>query len=138
MPGDSGVTVTTCVRATLTFARKTAGASGARHSLRPLIREGGKFRINLAQNMRRDREAVFANEEGDTITLVMPGLDPGIHRSSQKALSRKGWIAGSSPAMTGSVKVRAPHPRGVTFVGQMVIGQPTRSLPPTAVPKPAR
>jgi hypothetical protein len=84
MPGDSGVTVTTCVRATLTFARKAAGASGARHSLRPLIGEGGKFRINLAQNMRRDREAVFANEEGDTITLVMPGLDPGIHRSSQE------------------------------------------------------
>src|ERR1700732_195752 len=59
MPVDSGVTVTTCVRATLIFARKAAGASGARHSLRPLIGEGGKFRINLAQNMRRDREGVF-------------------------------------------------------------------------------
>src|ERR1700726_284200 len=37
MPGDAGVTVTACVRATLSFARKAAGASGARHSLRPLI-----------------------------------------------------------------------------------------------------
>ena len=37
MPGVSGVTVMTCVRATLSFARKTAGASGARHSLRPLL-----------------------------------------------------------------------------------------------------
>src|SRR5262249_34865219 len=29
--------------------------------------------------------------------LVMPGLDPGIHR---KKAYRSGWIAGSSPAMT--------------------------------------
>jgi hypothetical protein len=30
--------------------------------------------------------------------FVMPGLDPGIHQSSQNAFSR--WIAGSSPATT--------------------------------------
>src|SRR5580698_2865701 len=29
----------------------------------------------------------------------MPGLDPGIHRSSRRVF-RRGWIAGSSPAMT--------------------------------------
>src|SRR5712691_11390843 len=29
----------------------------------------------------------------------MPGLDPGIHLFSQESL-RRGWIAGSSPAMT--------------------------------------
>jgi hypothetical protein len=40
--------------------RAAAGASGARHSLRPLITEGGKFKAKLARNMRRDREAVFA------------------------------------------------------------------------------
>ena len=49
MPGDSGVTVTTCVRATLTFARKTAGASGARHSLRPLIFRRREVKDQLAQ-----------------------------------------------------------------------------------------
>jgi hypothetical protein len=27
-------------------------------------------------------------------TLVMPGLDPGIHQSSHKALLRRRWIAG--------------------------------------------
>jgi hypothetical protein len=36
MPDVSGVTVVTCLRA-FYFARKAAGATGARHSLRPLI-----------------------------------------------------------------------------------------------------
>jgi hypothetical protein len=31
--------------------------------------------------------------------IVMPGLDPGIHQS-RKDIFGKGWIAGSSPAMT--------------------------------------
>jgi hypothetical protein len=31
--------------------------------------------------------------------LVMPGLDPGIHLL-RKNVSRRRWIAGSSPAMT--------------------------------------
>ena len=35
------------------FAREAAGASGARHSLRPLIREGGTFPANLGA-MRRE------------------------------------------------------------------------------------
>src|SRR3989442_14503565 len=33
----------------------------------------------------------------------MPGLDPGIHLSLQEGSSRRGWIAGSSPAMTSGV-----------------------------------
>jgi hypothetical protein len=33
-----------------------------------------------------------------TATLVMPGLDPGIHRMDKGCF--EGWIAGSSPAMT--------------------------------------
>src|SRR5437870_10202705 len=31
----------------------------------------------------------------------MPGLDPGIHPLRKKAFFEEGWIAGSSPAMTG-------------------------------------
>jgi hypothetical protein len=42
MPGLSGVTVVTNARVYYT-TRAAAGASGARHSLRPLISEGGKF-----------------------------------------------------------------------------------------------
>jgi hypothetical protein len=32
-------------------------------------------------------------------TSVMPGLDPGIHQSSQEFFRRR-WITGSSPVMT--------------------------------------
>ncbi|HEX9590578.1 MAG TPA: hypothetical protein VGA15_22895, partial [Bradyrhizobium sp.] len=53
----SGVTVVTNARVYYT-PRAAAGASGARHSLRPLIGEGGKFRAKLARVKRRDREAV--------------------------------------------------------------------------------
>src|SRR3984893_10991576 len=53
----SGVTVVTNARVYYT-TRAAAGASGARHSLRPLIGEGGKFRAELARVKRRDREAV--------------------------------------------------------------------------------
>ena len=42
MPGVSGVTVVTNARVYYT-TRAAAGASGARHSLRPLYREGQKF-----------------------------------------------------------------------------------------------
>jgi hypothetical protein len=42
------------------------------------------------------------------IASVMPGLDPGIHQSSRRVL-RRGWIAGSSPAMTDAVWM--PRPR---------------------------
>jgi hypothetical protein len=35
--------------------------------------------------------------------VVMPGLDPGIHAvTSQQAETPVEWIAGSSPAMTGT------------------------------------
>jgi len=37
MPGDSGVTVVTILVCCFYFAHKAAGASSARHSLRPLF-----------------------------------------------------------------------------------------------------
>src|SRR4051812_3736095 len=40
--------------------------------------------------------------------FVMPGLDPGIHQSSQGAFFQRGWIAGSSPAMTGREPMASP------------------------------
>jgi hypothetical protein len=48
MPGDSGVTVVTNARVYYT-TRAAAGASVARHSLRPLIKEGATFRAKLAR-----------------------------------------------------------------------------------------
>jgi hypothetical protein len=43
------------------FACEAAGASRARHSLRPLNFQGQEFKANLARSLRRDREAVFVN-----------------------------------------------------------------------------
>ncbi len=45
MPGDPGVTVVTNARVYYT-TRAAAGASGARHSLRPLLAEGGNQEQN--------------------------------------------------------------------------------------------
>jgi hypothetical protein len=42
------------------FAREAAGASRARHSLRPLNFQGQEFKENSRENARRDREAVSA------------------------------------------------------------------------------
>jgi hypothetical protein len=36
-------------------------------------------------------------------SLVMPGLDPGIHQNRRSWLIDQRWIAGSSPAMTSDV-----------------------------------
>ncbi len=59
MPGDSGeLAVNTRVHLPLPCAHEAAGASGTRHSPRPLMAEGGTNRPNLARNARRDREAV--------------------------------------------------------------------------------
>src|SRR5262245_38275114 len=38
--------------------------------------------------------------------IVMPGLDPGIHR--KKHFKRRRWIAGSSPAMTADGSALSP------------------------------
>jgi hypothetical protein len=48
MPGETGVTVVTNARVYYT-PRAAAGASGARHSLRPPITEGGMFPAKLAR-----------------------------------------------------------------------------------------
>jgi hypothetical protein len=42
----------------------------------------------------------------------MRGLDPRIHHSSQDSFAA-GWIAGSSPAMTGLVVLDGGHMAGI-------------------------
>jgi hypothetical protein len=49
------------------LAHETAGAARIRHSLRPLIREGGQFLVKLARIMRRDREGMLIN---DSMTML--------------------------------------------------------------------
>ena len=57
----SGVTVVTNARAFYP-TRAAAGASSARHSLRPLISQGREFNANLARIALRDREGMSAKE----------------------------------------------------------------------------
>jgi len=54
----SGVTVVTTLVCLFYFACEAAGASSARHSLRPLISQGQEIQANLARKPRRDRETV--------------------------------------------------------------------------------
>jgi hypothetical protein len=56
MPGVSGVTVVTNARAFYT-PRAAAGASGARHSLRPLLSEGANF-LQSSGASRREKAKV--------------------------------------------------------------------------------
>ncbi len=54
----SGVTVVTMLVCSYHFAHKAAGASCARHSLRPLMFKGATSIAKLARKARRDREAL--------------------------------------------------------------------------------
>ena len=51
--------VCSCAHFLVHVAHETAGAARIRHSLRPLIGEGGKFLANLGRIAPRDRETAF-------------------------------------------------------------------------------
>src|SRR6266446_5892384 len=60
MPGCSGVTVVTMLVCFLHFAREAAGASRARHSLRPPFPKGGTFKSKTrAKRAARSRSCVW-------------------------------------------------------------------------------
>src|SRR5229473_7139763 len=72
MPGDSGVLVVTRVRSTNTSAHEAAGATGTRHSPRPLMfRRAGRSQQKLGRIAPRDREAVFDEYEPATLSAVI-------------------------------------------------------------------
>ena len=96
MPGDSGVTVVTNARVFYT-TRAAAGASDARHSLRPLIGEGGMLTAKLGRSAPREYE--FASEIGclkfesgsrTKIVLPYPPLEGEGRLASQDA--RRGGV----------------------------------------------
>src|SRR5260370_2321066 len=58
MPGDFRCDRGDYARVLFSFACEAAGASSARHSLRPLISGGREIQVSLARKPRRDREAV--------------------------------------------------------------------------------
>jgi hypothetical protein len=61
MPGDFRCDRGDYARVLFSLAREAAGASSARHSLRPLNFRRRDVLANLARSLRRDREAVFVN-----------------------------------------------------------------------------
>ena len=81
MPGESGVTVVTNSRVFYT-TREAAGASGARHSLRPLIREGGTFPANLGA-MRREIAKLCLQMTLFKLKVVQPLRSRGEAKNSQ-------------------------------------------------------
>ena len=83
MPGVSGVTVVTNACAYYT-AHAAAGASGARHSLRPLITQGQEFKAKLARIARRDREAMAAHGCCLKIASVANHIVPAESRDNEK------------------------------------------------------
>jgi hypothetical protein len=67
MPGVSGVTVVTNAR--VTYTTRGCGRIERPAFPRPLISEGGTSRPNLARNLRRDREAVRADDPAAEICI---------------------------------------------------------------------
>jgi hypothetical protein len=57
MPGDFRRDRGDYARVLFYFAREAAGAMGARHSLRPLISEGGRLSAKLGHTRREIAEA---------------------------------------------------------------------------------
>jgi hypothetical protein len=101
MPGDPGATVVTCLRA-FYFCTQGCGCNG--HPAFPTPSVGRKVHAQLGRIALREcgcvSESGWLFENGGwyaceaiprlapRIALVMPGLDPGIHQSSQQGFSK--------------------------------------------------
>jgi hypothetical protein len=109
MPGDSGVTVVTILVCSFYFACEAAGASSARHSLRPLISEGRKFK-GITRTHRAAGISLSCPDLPPSLSsfgglaprarrsLGVDGIRASIHL--RKKFFRRRWITGSSPVMT--------------------------------------
>ena len=112
MPGDSGVTVVTNSRVFYT-TREAAGASDARHSLRPLNSEDGKFRQN-SRDTRGEIAKLWLFEIGIRVARVERSVTRDLHymrspymrslsritlRSIRATKNPWGWAKGALSAM---------------------------------------
>jgi hypothetical protein len=105
MPGVSGVTVVTNSRVIYT-PREAAGASSARHSLRPLISESGMLKEKLARMTRRDREVTFLDRHAP----LQAGHPVRRDVSFKHEPSLEYWIARSSDQRRATRFCRATTP----------------------------
>src|SRR5258708_1129642 len=87
MPGVSGVTVVTTLVCYLYHCTRGCGRIERPAFPAPSDFLGREFTSKTRASVRRDREAVAKNEMS-IHKLVMPGLDPGIHPSSNDSFER--------------------------------------------------
>src|SRR5260370_15037406 len=95
MPGDFRCDRGDYARVLFSFAREAAGASCARHSVRPLRLEGRTFKAKLARLARRDR--------GVMSQLSSPAKAGDLVFQRRLRINREGaayWIVRSSRTMT--------------------------------------
>jgi hypothetical protein len=103
MPGRSGVTVVTMLVCFFSFAREAAGASRARHSLRPLI-SGARDSCTARANSRRGNAKVcLMNAKAPHSHASSPGLTgrpsiPETPENNREAAAY--WVVRSSRTTT--------------------------------------
>jgi hypothetical protein len=90
MPGETGVTVVTTLVCSFYFACEAAGASSARHSLRPLP-GGGRFIIKTRAEMRGEIAGLCLDVIARSNATKQSTLSVSKHQS---------WIASLTLAMT--------------------------------------
>jgi hypothetical protein len=110
MPDESGVTVVTTLVCFFIFAREAAGASSARHSLRPLNFQMALCLAKLARIARRECGGVF--ELSATSFPADRDRGSGRHcerkRSNPSHRGRKEWIASSRSLLAKTAETTPP------------------------------
>jgi len=97
----------------LLHARLRGAARCARHSLRPSDFQGEILQESWVQFRAAGiRGCCLGSKRRHKTKVVMPGRDPGIHRT-HKTRFEGGWMAGSSPAMTKDGTVPSPGAQAV-------------------------
>src|SRR5664279_4130869 len=98
-----------CASTTI-IAHETAGASGARHSPRPLIEEGGKFLAKLGRSAPRECGGVGAAVDG----VTGPGSALQASRACYGAVDgalRAACLEGGRSSLTFCLLYTSPSPR---------------------------
>ena len=122
MPGVSGVTVVTNARVFYT-TRAAAGASGARHSLRPLLSEGAKLPAKLGRIAPREGGVMYLDRHAplqaghpvrrDVSCNHEPSLEYWIARSS-RAKTRFALLPGDAAGASCLKRESEEDPRALT------------------------
>jgi len=133
MPGDSGVTVVTMLVCLFYFACEAAGASCARHSLRPLIFQGQDFQEKLARKRAaRSRSCVCRHcEERSDEAIQLPLPHDGLLRFARNDVERcccLKFVSGASPGchsgMRRLAQARNPYSRSWLWIPGSCFARP--------------